>query len=309
MVSGLDQDYSSCYMNGITWSTEHSVNLVLNITSVDDCVDICRNNRCNYFTWHDKTHPYLPLSCAVFPTVPSEEVLECSSCTSASISCFCSSPTACMATQDNLLHAYTGVGNQAQCEEYCNENHACNNYTWFTPDHPNTKLCILYSHCPSMDNTCSGCCSGTRTADSLCSPVRHKELSSGERSILAGAGKNKDIKYDRYSSMDNVTPDWDGDGWYRFTGEAGNKMAEQFPGWNKCTTENPGYLHVCQDDKSCMLPTVAEGKKNMIVCFERKWSSACYYKEDVTVMNCGEFFLYYLKNMKIYNGSVCGQPN
>jgi len=310
VVSCLDQDYSSCYMSGITWNTEHSINLVLNITSVDDCVDICRKNYyCKYLTWHDHTHPYIPLSCAVFTTVPPEVEAECYSCTSAILSCVCSSPTACLATKDNILYAYTGVEKEAQCEYYCNENHACNNYTWFAKGHPNTHLCILYTHCPNVDDTCWGCCSGTRTADSWCSPLRHKELSSSERSILAGAGKNKDIKYDRNSSMENVAPDWDGEGWYRFTGEAGNKMAEEFPGWNKCTTESPGYLHVCQDDESCMLPTVAEGKKQMTLCFGTKWSSACFNKEEVSVMNCGEFFLYYLKNMKIYNGSVCGQPN
>ena len=308
----LSPDYSSCYWPNVSWKFKHSEKLVVNISSVDDCVDVCKSDNCMYFTWHDETHPYIPLSCALYPLMQDVELEEdvYSSCTSGSIACFCPSPTACKATKDNILYTYTKVETVAECERHCNDNHACSNYTWFTQDSLYSQLCILYRDCSSVDTTCSGCCSGSRTADSACSPVRHRELSSGERSVTAGAGTNKDVKYkSRYHTVKNKTPDWEGEGWYRFTGAAGTRMAEKFPGWDKCSTDSPGYLRVCEDDKSCTLPLVAEGKKEMTACFEEKgrYEYSCDYPEKITVMNCGEFFLYYLKNPRaVENGSFCG---
>jgi len=311
----LSPDYSSCYWPNVNWNIKHSAKLVLNISSVDDCLYICKSYEyhemfqtqyCKYFTWYDETHPYIPLSCVLYPSMEDVELEEdlYSSSTSGSTACFCPSPTACRATKDNLLYTYTKVETLAECERHCNDNHACNNFTWFTQDSLYSQLCILFRDCSSVDTSCSGCCSGTRTADSACSPVRHRELSSGERSITAGAGSNRDI-YNNYHTKENRTPDWEGDGWYRFTGAAGTRMADKFPGWNKCSTDSPGYLNVCEDDKSCILPSVAEGKKDMTACFENKFgTTVCSDKRFIQVMNCGEFFLYYLVNT--IDGSYCG---
>jgi len=138
-----------------------------------------------------------------------------------------------------------------------------------------------------VDNTCSGCCSGTKTFDPC---TEYQELSSKERNVKYNSSG---INLQDYGEKTNPIKmaDWNGRGWYRFTGEAGDKMAESFPGYNKCGTKNPAYLLVNRKNK---LPLKGRGK-SMEVCRSYKYyDDSCKYKDSTTVMNCGDYFLYKL---------------
>eukprot|EP00092_Neocalanus_flemingeri_P066080 GFUD01080456.1.p1 GENE.GFUD01080456.1~~GFUD01080456.1.p1 ORF type:complete len:345 (+),score=56.88 GFUD01080456.1:27-1037(+) len=316
--------HDSCKKPSISWNALSMDKLVMNIDSYELCAKTCKDtnkqcyeNKCNYFTWNDGNHQYFRNSCALFKSPGDEQ--ECKNCMSGAASCFCASPFACQDTGDNVAFVHTDTESWSKCEEHCNINFGCSSFTWFTEDHPYRHLCILYKECSQseVDTTCSGCCSGVRSKKSPCSQSQYKELSSAHRSVHAEGGKNRDMSYIR--DVGGVkSADWRAMVWYRFTGEAGTKMAEQFPGWDKCGTTWPGYLAVDNDsnkynDYKLSLPTQEEGEKEMTVCFARESErDKCYYIENVMVMNCADYFVYQLTNvgtMRVGNdkGGYCGE--
>lgn len=76
-----------------------------------------------------------------------------------------------------------------------------------------------------------------------------------------------------------------GPGWFRFLGDAGNKMPTSCVPQYHCGTDAPGWLNGLH-------PSVAEGKVTRKVCFT--WnSSCCRWAINIQVRNCGEYFIYY----------------
>jgi len=74
--------------------------------------------------------------------------------------------------------------------------------------------------------------------------------------------------------------------WYRFTGAAGNKMADTLVPRYHCGTNAPGYLTGGH-------PSVAQGAVSRKVCFH--WSSHnCRWSINIRVLNCGAFYVYEL---------------
>ena len=71
------------------------------------------------------------------------------------------------------------------------------------------------------------------------------------------------------------------EGWYRFVGAAGTKMATTKVDRSHCGTTYPGWLNGVH-------PTVEEGEESREVCFTRK---SCIY---IRVKNCGSFYIYYI---------------
>lgn len=75
-------------------------------------------------------------------------------------------------------------------------------------------------------------------------------------------------------------------GWYRFTRGAGNQMAESCVIGGHCGTDRPGWL-------SGIHPSVAEGAVKRTVCFYGP-SGCCHYSTEISVRNCGGFYVYRL---------------
>ncbi|CAH3115354.1 unnamed protein product, partial [Porites lobata] len=94
-----------------------------------------------------------------------------------------------------------------------------------------------------------------------------------------------------YSSSFSEKCDSSLDGWYRFGGSAGDHMADSCIPRSHCGTDMPGWLNGSH-------PTVADGAVNRSVCFSAACplpDRCCYNSANITVRNCGGFFVYKLK--------------
>ncbi|XP_078381480.1 uncharacterized protein LOC144664250 [Oculina patagonica] len=72
--------------------------------------------------------------------------------------------------------------------------------------------------------------------------------------------------------------------WYRFTSAAGTRMPTSVVPSNRCGTEAPGWL-------SGQHPTKEDGVVQRKVCFHWK-NNPCNWNADVSVVNCGSFYVY-----------------
>ena len=94
-------------------------------------------------------------------------------------------------------------------------------------------------------------------------------------------------------------PDWHGDGWYRFTGQAGTKMMETPPGWRNCGTDITGYLTGGH-------PQPEDGEVTRTVYFDYG-SNHLDEPTEVRVINCGgDYYVYYLVDVPCWR-SYCAQ--
>ena len=74
--------------------------------------------------------------------------------------------------------------------------------------------------------------------------------------------------------------------WYRFNGEAGDKMPTSCVPKLRCGTHAPGWLNGSH-------PSVREGIVTRRVCYH--WGSrCCNWKNDIQIQNCGAFYVYRL---------------
>lgn len=90
-------------------------------------------------------------------------------------------------------------------------------------------------------------------------------------------------------------------GWYRFSGEAGFKMAEHCVSKGRCGTFAPGWL-------SGTHPTLVEGAVERKVCFHWfDWmSDCCSFSTFIKVRNCGKFYVYKLRPPPVCSLRYCG---
>ena len=88
--------------------------------------------------------------------------------------------------------------------------------------------------------------------------------------------------------------------WYRFSGAAGNQMAESCVDRYRCGTYFPGWLNGSH-------PTVNEGAVQRRVCFSYYvYGDCCSLSTYIRVRNCGGFFVYQLKPLTVCNSRYCG---
>ena len=88
------------------------------------------------------------------------------------------------------------------------------------------------------------------------------------------------------------------DGWYRFTGSAGNKMPTTCIPSNKCGTHASGWLNGTN-------PTNQDGAVSRTVCFH--WSKkCCNWNTVIQVRNCGAYFVYKLVKPTACHLRYCG---
>ena len=98
-------------------------------------------------------------------------------------------------------------------------------------------------------------------------------------------------------------PDWSGDGYYRFTGAAGTRLAESGGDgslYEKCGTVYGGYLDGGH-------PGVGEREVSRTVFFDagdgNHYNPCTRY---ITVTNCGEYFVYKLSSTGSGSCGYCG---
>ena len=86
--------------------------------------------------------------------------------------------------------------------------------------------------------------------------------------------------------------------WYRFSGAAGNQMAESCVDMFRCGTTTPGWLNGSH-------PTVNEGAVQRRVCLSY-FTDCCLSSTYIRVRNCGGFFVYQLKPLTYCYSRYCG---
>ena len=87
-------------------------------------------------------------------------------------------------------------------------------------------------------------------------------------------------------------------GWYRFGGGAGNQMPKSCVAMYHCGTAMPGWLNGSH-------PAVADGAVQRTVCFNAA-NNCCYHSTNITVRNCGGFYVYRLKQPPTCHLRYCG---
>ena len=110
-----------------------------------------------------------------------------------------------------------------------------------------------------------------------------KELSSGDRTINYNSSTDKcDL---RDSAIGN---DWSK--WYKITGNAGNALRVNTPPRKTCGGKVQVYLTENH-------PVPSDGVVNLQLCIQNP-SELCYRKKQISVVNCGSFYLYQLQRIR-----------
>ena len=105
----------------------------------------------------------------------------------------------------------------------------------------------------------------------------YKNLTTGDRAQGATV-KKFSVNCDR----DYLIPDW-----YRFQGAAGDRIADKCVPERRCGTRAPGWMKGNH-------PTVPEGVVTRKVCYHI-YNDCCFWSNNITVKNCGGYFVYKLE--------------
>ncbi|MFO0634636.1 MAG: hypothetical protein U0168_17470 [Nannocystaceae bacterium] len=168
---------------------------------------------------------------------------------------------------------------------------------WSTPTSVvNCGAYYLYE-LPETPATALRYCGTDVDPDPQCSQP-YAVLDEADRNVSFNDG-NGGIEYGDQSGDAAQSPNWLGDGWYRFDGSAGTQMPETAPAAFACGTDAPGWL-------SGAHPQVADGVVDRQACFS--WSgNTCNWSTDIQVVDCGEFYLYHLVDTQATVLRYCGE--
>eukprot|EP00088_Acartia_fossae_P038761 TRINITY_DN40232_c0_g1_i3.p1 TRINITY_DN40232_c0_g1~~TRINITY_DN40232_c0_g1_i3.p1 ORF type:complete len:195 (-),score=15.50 TRINITY_DN40232_c0_g1_i3:182-766(-) len=112
--------------------------------------------------------------------------------------------------------------------------------------------------------------------------------------FLAGNG----IVSRRIPRSTQISPDWEGPGWYRFVGPSGTTMPEKSPEQNHCGSEMPGWV-------AGKHPETPGERKEITICFARD-NVGCDFDVQAEITNCGSYFVYKLPNTRC-NARYCSK--
>ena len=88
------------------------------------------------------------------------------------------------------------------------------------------------------------------------------------------------------------------EGWYRFVGAAGTKMPTTRVPAYRCGTDWSGWLNGAH-------PKVEDGEVKRTVCFSDR-SIGCRFSKEISVENCGSYYIYKLFGFKSCYMRYCG---
>ena len=262
---------ASCYCSegvGCKVVGDNVLEVITGVTEELDCQALCAESEvCVYYTWYDSTG-LLANTCMLFSNC---DIMDetCTGCFSGPPSCSNNNPTTSATTsgQPSTSPATT---------------------THTTPTTPPTTTTLPTTTSPS----------------SVCSGYNYKELSEVDRNINFNDGEGG-VNYCDQEQTDGVdgvesSPDWAGEGWYRFVGEAGNRMPSmELPPMNSCGTHWPGWMRDTH-------PEQVGVEKEVRICFYNV-GNGCNEEVLGLVVNCGGFFIYKLPETPSCSSRYCGK--
>ena len=164
------------------------------------------------------------------------------------------------------------------------------------PIYSHTIMCVL--HLSSYDS----CVTYLFSYDSVCFLVSavpamcveggggYRVMNEPDRSEL-----NTDQSNLKCDDSDGLTP-----GWVRFEGDGGTVMSTSRPADKRCAAHAPGYLVGGH-------PEVQDGTVRRQVCFGWQ-SNSCVRDVQISVRNCGSFYVYELATLGFCKLRYCTDP-
>jgi len=251
------------------------------IATADECAEMCMaENWCRAFTWEksDSTGTF----CFLFKEA--DNLHACSDCSECKSGKFKPFVGVCF---DGNLISMNNTFSELECLNLCYTTQGCLFYNFAVSSIKN--LCFLFSTCGGGKTPCEPWQSGELsffTPDTT--PTECKEYSllrEQSRNKMFGTGTNADRQPIRSVTK---SANWEGDGWYRMMSPAGTVMPESSPGAGHCGTKLAGWLNASH-------PSVPGEKVQGEACFANE-DDDCFNAKEVTVTNCGHYFVYLLKD-------------
>ena len=267
---------ASCYCSegvGCKVVGDNVLEVITGVTEELDCQSLCAESEvCVYYTWYDSTG-LLANTCMLFSSC---DVMDetCTGCFSGPPSCSDIKPTPSTTTTSTTTTSTT------------------------TSEQPTT------SSATRPTTTITTTTPTTTSPSSVCSGYNYKELSEVDRNINFNDGEGG-VNYCDQEHTDGVdgvetSPDWAGEGWYRFVGEAGTRMPSmELPPMNSCGTHWPGWVRDTH-------PEQVGVEKEVRICFYNV-GNGCNEEVMGLVVNCGGFFLYKLPETPSCSSRYCGR--
>jgi len=192
-----------------------------------------------------------------------------------------------------------GKKNKEACQTSCNESETGNCLLWEYTDNKKANRCKHFKLKvkPNADSTF-----GIRYCSNECFSRNYNVLSDPSRSVNSGDGTFDGVRIlycdcrGENKWCDTVgnkqkSPGWQGEGWYRLTGEAGSRIPEKTANEFRCGTTKPGYVSVKH-------PTSEGESISAKFCFDDTvLDKICYKSTQGKITNCGDFYVYYLKEV------------
>lgn len=208
-----------------------------------------------------------------------------------------------------------------QCRDKCNAEHCCASFLWSPAALvANGDACYLNSLREPDSAETGDWIFCRRDAEAAQARLRvdssHSACTSSELQVLDSCTRHVNNRKNLCGGMNYCsdrfvskrrTADWKGSKWYRFDGKAGGRMAEGPQGVKGCGTLVTGYISTGNHPSYpsiYLYPSVANGQQCATFNFEYG-SSTTNMSNEGLVVNCGNFFIYKLKDMGEVKG-YCG---
>lgn len=253
-INVVEEFYPLCYTLGSSWV--HSTPITIpNVLSAAACQAYCLNSS-----------TCISFSCELLVSIG--EPNPCEDCVSGPKSCTCSGDYSCNTLGETLVDFVFDVLSEEACQDICARTSQCTWYTWYSGK---GKTCALLTQCNSPEvvedgtvKSGAGDCSNQKIMPEPC--LNYNILDSFTRNVKTPAGDAvKDACNDSYcedKSSSYRHPDWKGEGWYRFMGEAGTRMSLSPP--NLLDPEN-NYNHCGTAGTYWMSGTLPTPEENVVV--------------------------------------------
>jgi len=183
-----------------------------------------------------------------------------------------------------------------ECLSLCEDDSTCTHFTWLDENSLFPNTCFLYRAECDGTTPCISCQSGVLQCIYPTPPecTSYLELNDETRGVH---GKTDDLMY--CDGVDvSPSPDWQGgDKWYRMMPPAGTVIPEFIPKEGDCGTNATGWLNGKH-------PEHAGTNTESTVSFNYL-DTPCWGYEQVSITNCGGFFVYKLPEVPFCNFRYC----